>query len=235
MKKKIKYILIAILIVILIAVLYVVQKGYVMYKEAIKEESIIDKFSLIQEDENFMKVDDVSETFLNAVVAVEDKRFYSHPGVDIISIGRACVTNLKNMKFIEGGSTITQHIAKNLYFTQRKHFARKVAEVFVAKDIEKIYDKDEILEIYINTNFYGSGYYGIYDASMGYYEKEPAELSDYEATLLAGVPNAPSVYSPKVNLSLAERRQSVVIRKMVESGYLSEEKAREIESQQITK
>lgn len=133
------------------------------------------------------------------------------------------------------GSTITQQIAKNEYFTQEKELYRKAAELFVARDIEKNYKKDEILEIYYNTNYYGSGYYGIYEASMGYYEKAPIDLTDYEATLLAGVPNAPSVYSPKVNLNLAERRQDKVLEKMVKAGYLTETEKQEIQEQQITK
>lgn len=188
-----------------------------MYKKAIEDEPIKEKFSKIQQEENFTKIDEVPEIFINAVIAVEDKRFYKHDGVDILSIGRAIFTNIRTLDLTEGGSTITQQIAKNLYFTQEKHFSRKVAEIFVAKDIEKIYNKNDILEIYINTNFYGYGYYGIYDASMGYYDKKPIDLSDYEATLLAGVPNAPSVYSPKVNLNLAEERQSIVLKKMVEA------------------
>ena len=235
MKKKIKIIILIILVVILGVIIYIWTKGYNMYKEAIAEETIESKFSKIQSMDNFTKVNEVPDIFIKAVVAVEDKRFYEHNGVDLLSIGRAIVTNIKTFDLTEGGSTITQQIAKNLYFTQAKHFSRKVAEVYVALDIEKNYSKDEILEIYINTNFYGSGYYGIYDAAEGYYEKEPSELTDYEATLLAGVPNAPSVYSPRVNLSLAEQRQSVVLEKMVESGYITQEKADKIESQQITK
>lgn len=235
MKKKIKVILLIIVLIIIAAVSYVWVTGYNMYTEAIAEESIEDKFSDIQEQENFTTIDEVPDIFIQAVVAVEDKRFYEHNGVDLLSIGRAVITNIRTLDLTEGGSTITQQIAKNLYFTQAKHFSRKVAEIYVARDIEDIYSKDEILEIYMNTNFYGSGYYGIYDAAVGYYEKEPSELSDYESTLLAGVPNAPSVYSPKVNLSLAEQRQSVVLDKMVESGYISQEKVDEIEAEQVTK
>ena len=215
MKKIIKFFFFIILAIIIAVCGVVLIKGYNMYKEAIDETSIETMFSEIQEEENFVTIDEVPDIFINAVVSVEDKRFYEHNGVDIISIGRAIWTNIKTLELTEGGSTITQQIAKNLYFTQKKDFSRKVAEIFVAKDIEEIYSKEEILEIYINTNFYGSGYYGIYDAAMGYYNKEPSELSDYEATLLAGVPNAPSVYSPKVNLNLAEQRQSVVLEEMV--------------------
>jgi membrane peptidoglycan carboxypeptidase len=206
-----------------------------MYKSAIAEVSVVDKFTEIQESENFMSLDDVPEIFTNAVIAAEDKRFYIHNGIDIFSIGRAIKTNLKTQELTEGGSTITQQIAKNLYFTQSKHFSRKIAEMFVARNIEKNYSKDDILEIYININFYGSGYYGIYEASQGYFEKDPIDLTDYEATLLAGVPNAPSVYSPKVNLNLAERRQDVVLQKMIEAGYLTEDEKTEIQEEQVTK
>lgn len=206
-----------------------------MYKKGIEEISISEKFSTVFEMKNFTKIDNVPKIFINAIISVEDRSFYEHHGINLLSIGRAVVTDLKTRKFTEGGSTITQQIAKNSYFTQNKNFYRKVAEVFIARDIEKEYSKNEILEIYYNTNFYGSGYYGIYAASMGYYEKEPIELSDYEATLLAGVPNAPSVYSPKVNLNLAEKRQDIVLKKMVAAGYLTEKGMREIQEQQLTK
>ena len=226
MKKIIKYFFFIILAIVIAVCGVILIKGYNMYQEAINETSIETMFSEIQEEENFVTIDEVPDIFINAVVAVEDKRFYKHNGVDLISIGRAIWTNIKTLELTEGGSTITQQIAKNLYFTQKKDFSRKVAEIFVAKDIEEIYSKDEILEIYINTNFYGSGYYGIYDAAMGYYNKEPSELSDYEATLLAGVPNAPSVYSPKVNLNLAEQRQSVVLEEMVSSRIFNRRRSR---------
>ena len=120
----------------------------------------------IQNQENFTTIDNVPEIFVNAIISVEDKRFYKHKGIDFLSVARAIVTDLRTHDFTEGGSTITQQIAKNEYFTQNKNFYRKVAEVFVASDIEKEFSKDEILEIYYNTNFYGAGYYGIYNASQ---------------------------------------------------------------------
>ena len=234
-KKIILIILISIITIFVALFGYILAKGYSMYKTSIEETSIKDKISDIQKQDHFIYIDEVPDIFINAIVAVEDKRFYSHKGIDLLSIGRAIITDLRTFDFTEGGSTITQQIAKNEYFTQEKHFSRKIAEMFVARDIEKLYTKDDILEIYINTNFYGSGYYGIYDASWGYYEKDPKELTDYEATLLAGVPNAPSVYSPKVNLNLAEKRQDVVLQKMVDFNYLTEKEMKEIQKQQITK
>ena len=234
-KKIILIILISIITIFVALFGYILAKGYSMYKTSIEETSIKDKISDIQKQDHFIYIDEVPDIFINAIVAVEDKRFYSHKGIDLLSIGRAIITDLRTFDFTEGGSTITQQIAKNEYFTQEKHFSRKIAEMFVARDIEKLYTKDDILEIYINTNFYGSGYDGIYDASWGYYEKDPKELTDYEATLLAGVPNAPSVYSPKVNLNLAEKRQDVVLQKMVDFNYLTEKEMKEIQKQQITK
>jgi membrane peptidoglycan carboxypeptidase len=234
--KKILLKLILIILIILISIFsYIFFKGYTMYKSAIEEVSVTKMFTEIQEEENFTKLDEVPEIFINAVVAAEDKRFYSHNGIDLLSIGRAIKTDLITKDLTEGGSTITQQIAKNLYFTQSKQFSRKIAEMFVARNIEKNYSKNDILEIYININFYGSGYYGIYEASQGYFEKDPIDLTDYEATLLAGVPNAPSVYSPKVNLNLAERRQDVVLQKMIEAGYLTEDEKNTIQQEQITK
>lgn len=234
-KKFLKCIFITLILAIIIIISVIFFNGHSLYSSTIAELPVEKTIEEIRSQENFVTYDEVPEIFINAVVSVEDKRFFSHSGFDLISIGRAIVTNIKDKELSEGGSTITQQIAKNIFFSQKKEFTRKVAEVFVALDIEKLYSKKEILEIYINTNFYGSGYYGIYEAAQGYYEKDVSELTDYEATLLAGVPNAPSVYSPKVNLSLAERRQSIVLEKMVEAGYLSADEAKKIEDMQITK
>lgn len=230
-----KYFFITLILAIIVIISLVFFNGYSLYKNSISEMPVEKTLNEIRAQENFVKYNELPDIFINAVIAVEDKRFFNHTGVDLISIGRAIITNIKDRDLSEGGSTITQQIAKNTFFSQKKEFTRKVAEVFVALDIEKIYTKEEIFEIYINTNFYGAGYYGIHDAAKGYYEKDVSELTDYEATLLAGVPNAPSVYSPKVNLSLAERRQSIVLNKMIDAGYLTKEEAKIIEDKQITK
>ena len=129
--------------------------------------------------------------------------------------------------FVEGGSTITQQLAKNLYFTQEKVLTRKAAEAFMAWPIEKQYTKDEILELYVNSIYFGSGYYNVRQASEGYFGKAPAQMTPYECTLLAGVPNAPSPYDPAQNPGLARRRQKKVVEQMVERGCLSAAQARE--------
>lgn len=138
------------------------------------------------------------------------------------------MTDIKEMSLKEGGSTITQQLAKNMYFPLDNTLERKIAEILTAFKIEKEYSKDEILELYFNCIYYGSGYYGIYDAAQGYFGKVPSKMTAYEATLLAGVPNAPSVYSPKVNPELAHKRQEKVISTMLETEALTESEADEI-------
>ena len=105
---------------------------------------------------------------------------------------------------------------------------RKVAEVFMALEIEKNYDKDDILELYLNTSYFGDGHYTVKEASRGYFDKEPGEMTDYEAIMLAGIPNAPSVYAPTKNFDLATQRQQQVLNKMIECGYITNETAKEV-------
>ena len=205
--------------------------GYRLYRAALEECPLEQKVEEIRSNEHYSRLGELPVVFQEAVVAVEDHRFYSHGGIDLISIARAAWNNLCSLSFKEGRSTITQQLAKNLYFSQERKLERKAAEVFMARAIEKAYEKDEILELYVNCIYYGSGYYCIYDASVGYYDKEPWQLSDYECTVLAGLPNAPSDYDPTINPDLTAQRQAQVLEKMVRYGYLSEEEADEIAKQ----
>ena len=227
MKTFLKVILLLMLIGISIGLL-LIGKGYDMYKEAIQETPLEEKVEEIKSKENYTKISELPQMYLDAVISVEDHRFYKHSGIDIIAIGRALINDIKAMEFVEGGSTITQQIAKNEYFTQEKKITRKIAEVFMAYEIEKNYLKDEILELYINTIYFGNGYYNIKDACEGYFGKSPNEMTEGECIMLAGIPNAPSVYNPKENPKLAKERQKQVADKMVEYGYLSKEKEDEI-------
>ena len=203
-----------------------------MYKDAITAVSLEKKIYELKNDVSYVSSSDVPDYYKNAIIAVEDHRFKEHGAIDIIAIGRALVSNIQAKELNEGGSTITQQVAKNLYFIRENNFAyRKIAEIFLAFDLEKNYSKDDILEFYFNTIYFGDGYYGIKEASNGYYKKEPKDLTLYEATLLAGVPNAPSVYAPTVNPDLAKNRQGKVIRSMVEYGYLTQEEADNITSE----
>lgn len=200
-------------------------KGYDVYREAIETVSLEERVADVQNKELYASFEKLPETYVNAVVAVEDKRFFKHSGIDPIAICRAVIHDIRAMSFVEGGSTITQQLAKNLYFSQEKELTRKIAEVFVAFDLEKNYSKDEIFELYVNSIYFGNGYYGIAEASEGYFEQEPEEMSEYESTLLAGVPNAPSVYAPTKNPDLAAKRQLQVLHRMEVCGYFSEEDA----------
>lgn len=205
--------------------------GYNSYKNALEETPLSEMVAEIKKDENFAKFEELPTIYVNAVIAVEDKRFYAHSGIDFISIGRAIVNDIKAMSFVEGGSTITQQVAKNTYFTQKKEMTRKVSEAFMALEIEKNLDKKEILELYFNTSYFGEGCYTVKEASNYYFNKQPIEMTYYEATLLAGIPNAPSAYAPTKNLHLAHKRQKQVLNKMVECGYLLESEAEEIEKE----
>ena len=127
-----------------------------------------------------------------------------------------------------GFRTFVLQGGEDLYFTQEKSFIRKIAEMFMAFRLENTYTKDEILELYVNSIYFGDGYYCIYDASQGYFGKAPIDMTDYECTLLAGIPNAPSVYSLTANPELAEQRQEYVVQRMVQYGYISEDEARSI-------
>lgn len=187
-------------------------KGYEMYQDAIAERTLDERVEDIRNTENFTIYSELPQFYIDATISVEDHRFADHCGIDLIAIGRAAWTDIRAMSFVEGGSTITQQLVKNLLFTQDKKIERKAAEVFAALEMESKYSKEEIFELYANTAYFGSGYYGIYQASIGYFGKEPSALTDYECALLAGIPNAPSVYSPMVNSELAQQRQQYVIR-----------------------
>lgn len=202
-------------------------KGYRMYRDALDGMSLEQKVEAIRSREDFTTYDELPSIYVQAVLSVEDHRFYNHPGIDVIAIGRAVVNDVRAGAFVEGGSTITQQLAKNLYFSQEKELTRKVAEVFMAFDLERNYTKDEILELYVNSIYYGNNYYSVAKASRGYFGKEPSQMTEYESTLLAGIPNAPSVYALTVNPDLAEKRQAQVVSRMVKCGYYTQDQALE--------
>lgn len=232
--KKIKKFIRFILFTLLVAAGITTYFGYNKYKKALLEQPLDMAVEEIQLQTNYTALSDIPPIYTDAVVAVEDRRYYYHQGFDIIGTARAIITDIKQKKLVEGGSTITQQLAKNMYFPADNSPTRKIAEIFMALRIEREYSKEEILELYFNGIYFGSGYYNIYDASYGYFGKEPSQLTDYEATMLAGIPNAPSAYSPKNNLGLAEKRQEKVLRSMVEGKYISVEEKDEILAQQVS-
>ena len=224
----IKKIIFLLVLAVVIIVVYFTYTGYQMYKTATDKISLEDKIAEIQSSEQYTKLNDISSTYIDALISIEDRRFYLHPGIDIISLARATFVNIQDKEFEQGGSTITQQLSKNLYFSQEKKLSRKFAELFVVFQLEKNYTKDEILELYINTMYFGSGYYGICKATKGYFNKLPSELTDYEATFLAGITNAPSIYSSETHKDLAKKRQKAVLNAMVNNKKISQEEANKI-------
>lgn len=197
-------------------------KGYRMYQDAVSQATIQDRVEEIRETEHFTKYSEMTEFYINAVISIEDHRFREHMGIDPIAVCRALWADIRAMSFKEGGSTITQQLAKNLLFTQEKSIVRKAAEVFAVMEIESEYTKEEIFELYVNTAAFGSGYEGIYAGAVGYFGKLPSELTDYESAVLAGVPNAPSVYAPGMNEGLASQRTRQVLRSMVRNQMITQ-------------
>ncbi len=204
-------------------------KGYQMYQDAISQTSIEERVETIRGQEDFTEYSEMSDFYINAVISVEDHRFMGHPGIDPIAVLRALWTDIRERAFVEGGSTITQQLAKNLLFTQDKTIERKAAEVFAVFDMEEKYSKEEIFELYVNTACFGSGYDGIYAASTGYFGKLPSEVTDYEAAMLAGVPNAPTAYSPDISMELASQRVVQVLQSMVKHRLITREEAEQIQ------
>ena len=220
-----KKLFLMLILVILIIGSVILLNGYKLYKTTIDNLSLEDKILEIKSNDTYVSIKDVPTYYINAIIAVEDRRYFEHNGVDIISIARAIIKDIQTMSLAEGGSTITQQLAKNTYFTQKKELTRKIAEIFMAVEYERVCSKEEIFELYVNTIYFGDGYYCVYDAAQGYFAKEPKDMDLYESTLLAGIPNAPSVYSPTKNPELSKERHAQVLNKMVKYGYLTKEQS----------
>ena len=234
------------LLVLVAAGGYFAVTGHKLYESAIQVTPIDTLYSSISSREGFVPYAQLPQTYINAVISAEDSRFTHHKGVDPVSIARALVTDLRTGSIIgafvknfvsgsqQGGSTITQQLAKNTLFTQEKHLARKAAEMFAALAIEKQYNKEQIFEMYVNTIYFGSGHYGIGEAAQGYFGKTPLQLTDAEAVMLAGLPNAPSAYSPNSSPDLAVKRMQVVLNRMVGCKKLTREQADALAAEAVT-
>ncbi len=177
---------------------------------------------LAEENRISIGFEEIPESFKAAIIAVEDKNFYSHHGVDISGVMRALFLNIKAGKITAGGSTITQQTAKNLFLSNERTLTRKIKELFYAIQLERSYSKDEILTMYCNTIYFGHGAYGLEVAARTFFNKNAQDLTAEEAALLAGLPNAPSLYDPYLNPDQAKERQAIVLQRMVEEGYISQ-------------
>lgn len=209
MKKSIKLtvsILIAVIMLVsAIKAVPIVWRGYGMYSNAVNEMSIEEKVEQLKKYENYIYIEDVSADFIESVIESEDKKFYAHEGFDLFSTLRATYQNLKAGKIVEGGSTITQQLSKNLYFSFEKKYERKVAELIVAFKLEKRYSKDQILEYYLNIVYFGEGCYGIKEASLHYYGIQPVKLDQSQAAALIRTLKSPNNYNPNQMKEAAER------------------------------
>ena len=224
MKKIILKVFLSFLALLLIAggVLFAI--GRMRADEVISEKPIAVAIGEYTESNGYVPYEEIDEDFVRAVISVEDKRYFTRKGLDWIALIRALIENIQAGRLAEGGSTISQQIAKNLYFGyQRSGLSYKLAEIFVMVDMEEAYSKEELFALYACMNYYGDDYYGLKNAAMGYYGKSPSDLSTAEAAMLAGLPNAPSVYQLSSGFELAKKRQEKVLQCMYNNEAISAE------------
>ena len=186
-----------------------------------KNNKVVDTLSV--EAREVVKLEDVSPYIKDAFLSIEDKQFYSHHGLNFKGIARAVITTFLKGRATQGGSSITQQLAKNAFLTPEKTFSRKVKEAILTYQIERTYTKDEILERYLNEIYFGSGSYGIRNAAEQYFKKDVKDLNIAEAALLAGIPNRPTKYDPNRNLENALHRQKIILKEMYDDGRITKE------------
>ncbi|WCK56482.1 transglycosylase domain-containing protein [Aneurinibacillus sp. Ricciae_BoGa-3] len=176
---------------------------------------------------SYMKYGDIPGLYKQATIATEDRRFYEHFGIDIMGVGRSLFTDIQNRQPTEGGSTITQQLIRNTVLTQERTLSRKVKEMILAIALERFMSKQEILELYLNVIYFGHGAFGVEQASLVYFGKPVTSLSLAEISLLAGLPQAPTVYDPYKAMGLAKQRQQQVLSNLVQSHYITPEEAKQ--------
>jgi len=176
---------------------------------------------------NYVRMNQIPLLFQQAIIAIEDNRFYGHTGIDYEAVLRATLVNLQSGELVEGGSTITQQLVKNLFLSQDRTWSRKALEIPLTVLMEFQFNKKEILEMYVNSIYFGSGAYGISSAAQTYFCKAPHSLNLAESSLIAGLPAAPSLYSPLVDFSISKKRQKMVLAAMVKHGYIKAQQAEE--------
>lgn len=219
--KFIKHLFLGLFLIVAIMLFQIVESGYRMYEEATAGEKFISVIDDVRDQTNYVTYDAIPFTLIQATVAVEDKRFFTHRGFDITSIARAAYHNLTHDGIVSGGSTITQQLAKNLYLTFEKRYDRKVAELMIALDLEAHFTKEEILELYINVINYGDQQMGIYNAAEHYFNKSIQELTDAEMILLAGLPQSPNYYSLTNHADRAIDRSEQVLAAMLDNEQIN--------------
>lgn len=219
-------ILSAVILVIVGGILAV--RGFMLYKNKTEYKSLAAVAGEIRSEPLFTPTEELPDFYLKAVVAIEDRDFYKHGGIKVSSMLRALIADIRAGAPVQGGSTITQQLAKNELFTQEKTIDRKIAEIFAAFAFEREFEKDEILELYVNSIYFGDGCHGIGAAAEGLFGKKPSELTRFECAELAGIPNAPAKYSVKFSPDEVAERGKEVLTAMLSAGYINEEDYKEI-------
>lgn len=169
----------------------------------------------------YVTFDQIPKTLANAFVVMEDRDFYNHSGIDYKAIVRAALANQKSSEIVQGASTITQQLARNIFLTQEVTWERKIEEMFIAWDLEKKYSKEEILEFYLNNIYFGNGYYGVEAAARGYFSKSVSELTLSEQAFIAAIPNNPSKYNPLTNFENTLKRRDLILEQMYDTDYIT--------------
>lgn len=233
-KKKSKLPLRILIVTILLSIIICLVGAIMFAAEGDKDINVVESTVILDDNNNIIttihgeenrtivSLNEIPKNLQNAFIAIEDNRFYDHFGIDIIGIGRAIVKNIASGGVSEGGSTITQQLAKNKFLTQEQTFSRKIKEIGIALKLESKYSKDEILEMYLNQIYFGRGAYGVETASRIYFGKDVKDLTLSECAMLAGIPRSPNYYSPANNLDASIKRRNEVLNQMVKYGYITE-------------
>ncbi len=219
-------ILAAVIMLILLGIVGV--RGFMLYKTRTDYRSLSAVAGEIRSEPLFTPTEELPDFYLKAVVAIEDRDFYKHSGIKVTSMLRALIADVKAGAPVQGGSTITQQLAKNELFTQEKTVDRKAAEIFAAFALEREFTKNEILGLYVNSIYFGDGYHGIGAAAEGLFGKKPSELTRFECAELAGIPNAPAKYSVRFAPDEVEKRGEEVLKAMLSAGSITESEYDEI-------
>ena len=172
-------------------------------------------------DMYYVDFSEIPETLADAFIVMEDHDFYSHKGIDYKAIIRATFVNKQRGEIVQGASTITQQLARNIFLSQEVTWDRKIEEMFIAGEMEKRYSKDQILEFYLNNIYFGNGYYGVEAAAKGYFSKHVSELTLPEQAFIAAIPNGPTKYNPLTNFDNTDTRRKLILRKLYDGDYIS--------------
>lgn len=226
--KVVKRILLITFVLLIVIGCIVTFMGYRQYQNVIAQTSIEQRIEMIKNDDSYVAYDEIHPVLFEATVAIEDRRFYEHNGFDIVATTRAFISNLASKSIVGGGSTITQQLAKNMYFDYEPSFIRKISELFIVKQLEDTYTKEEILTFYVNIINYGDNHMGIQQASLGYFDTAPKDLTLDQATILAGLPQSPSNFQLSNHYEQAKVRQEQVLQAMVKEEFINDKQMQEV-------